>query len=137
VPVPGERTYQERTHVTCRVYAIGVCCSVGEGSLLLIETTVFTNRVDELLGEEEYRLLQVELVQNPRAGAVIPGTGGLRKLRWGLKGRGKRGGARVIYYWIGHRETILLLYVFAKADQAKLTPELRKALRQVVEEELP
>lgn len=104
--------------------------------MLLIETSVFTRQVTDLLGEEEYRFLQIELIQRPTGGAVIPGTGGLRKLRWGTGIRGKRGGARVIYYWIGERETILLLLIYGKGEQEKLTPDQRKILRSVVAEEL-
>ncbi len=104
--------------------------------MLLVETSVFTRRLRRLLTEEEYRFLQLELVQRPNAGAIIPGTGGLRKLRWSKGGAGKRGGARVIYYWIGERDTILLLLIYGKGEQASLTPQQRKLLRRVVEEEM-
>lgn len=104
--------------------------------MVLIETSVFTKRVQTLLDEEEYRLLQLELIQRPTVGSVIPGTGGLRKLRWGTRGGGKRGGGRVIYYWIGERDTILLLLIYGKGQQDKLTAKQRKTLRQFVEEEL-
>ena len=62
----------------------------------IIETSIFTRRVSELLSNEAYRELQSELVIRPAAGAVIAGSGGLRKLRWAGSGRGKRGGVRVI-----------------------------------------
>lgn len=104
--------------------------------MVLIETSVFTRQVERLLEEEEYRFLQIELIQRPTAGAVIRGTGGLRKLRWRTTSRGKRGGARVIYYWIGERDTILLLLIYGKGEQEGLTPEQRKMLMRVVEEEL-
>lgn len=67
--------------------------------MLIKETTVFTRRVTRLLDVESYRLLQVRLAEDPKAGVVIPGTGGLRKIRWGSADTGKRGGVRVIYYW--------------------------------------
>lgn len=64
-----------------------------------IETPIFTRRLESLLAEEEYRELQNALIERPEAGATIRGSGGLRKLRWAAKGRGKSGGVRVIYYW--------------------------------------
>lgn len=67
--------------------------------MVIVETSVFTKRVLKLLLDDEYRELQSELVDRPNAGAVIPGSGGIRKLRWSASGRGKRGGARIIYYW--------------------------------------
>jgi hypothetical protein len=59
--------------------------------VVILETRAFTARIDDLLTQEEYRGLQVHLVGRPTVGDVIPGTGGLRKIRWGSKGRGKRG----------------------------------------------
>jgi len=67
--------------------------------MLIIETPIFTKRVKALLSDEEYRLLQNELVARPDAGKIIPESGGLRKIRWSGSGRGKRGGTRLIYYW--------------------------------------
>ena len=63
-----------------------------------IETRLFTRLVQEYFSDEEYRRLQPELVKNPEAGPVIPGSGGVRKLRWAARGRGKRGGYRVVYF---------------------------------------
>lgn len=65
---------------------------------VFFETSVFTRRVTELLSDYEYAELQRTLVANPNAGDVIPGSGGLRKIRWAAQGRGKRGGVRIIYY---------------------------------------
>ena len=65
----------------------------------IIETPIFTRIVESLLTDEEYRLLQSKLVNSPEFGNVIPGSGGLRKIRWRTEARGKRGGIRVIYYW--------------------------------------
>ena len=64
-----------------------------------VETPVFTAAVTLLLADEEYRQLQIALLIRPAQGTLIRGIGGLRKLRWGARGRGKRGGVRVIYYW--------------------------------------
>ena len=64
----------------------------------IIETSVFTERINILLTDEEYRNLQNELILNPGKGKVIRGSGGLRKIRSGISGRGKSGGVRIIYY---------------------------------------
>ncbi len=67
--------------------------------MVIIETRTFTRQVTALLSDDEYRALQTELAGRPDAGAIIQGSGGIRKLRWSVHGRGKRGGVRVIYYW--------------------------------------
>jgi hypothetical protein len=105
--------------------------------VLIVETKSFSARIDQLLSADEYRSLQLELVQQPTAGKVISGTGGIRKLRWGARGRGKRGGARVIYFWHAASATVLLLFAYPKNERGDLTPAQRKALRQVVEREYP
>lgn len=105
--------------------------------VLFVETRQFTARVRTLLSDDEYRELQRELAERPDAGVVIPGTGGLRKLRFGVAGRGKRGGVRTIYYWAESRATVLLLFLFAKNERDDLTPDQRTALRRIVEAEYP
>ncbi len=72
---------------------------------------------------------------SPEQGPVIPGSGGLRKLRWAGRGRGKRGGLRVIYYWTAREQAFYMLYVYAKNEQGDLTPAQVKALRRAVQEE--
>jgi mRNA-degrading endonuclease RelE of RelBE toxin-antitoxin system len=67
--------------------------------VLFIETPVFTELVEKQLDREAYRALQLTLLLRREQGAVIPGSGGLRKIGWGVDGRGKRGGVRVIYFW--------------------------------------
>jgi hypothetical protein len=103
----------------------------------IIETTIFTRQIQQLLTDEEYRQLQLELVNCPDQGAVIPGSGGLRKTRWSIQGRGKRGGIRVIYYWIVVQDRLLMLMAYAKNEQENLTPQQVKMLRQIVESEYP
>ncbi len=101
------------------------------------ETHVFTRQLSASGQDgEPYRLLQLELLQNPRCGVLISGTGGLRKLRWKAEGRGKRGGHRIIYYWAEELSVLLMLFMFPKNAQADLTPEQKRRLRQVVEAEL-
>jgi len=67
--------------------------------MVFIETPIFTKLVIELLSDDSYAELQQMLLLRPDAGDVIPGSGGLRKVRWRIAGQGKRGGLRIIYYW--------------------------------------
>jgi mRNA-degrading endonuclease RelE of RelBE toxin-antitoxin system len=102
----------------------------------IVETTVFSKRVNQLLTFEEYRELQNELIVDPEKGKVITGSGGLRKLRWSYSGKGKRGGVRVIYYWIRKDEIIMMLLIYSKNEQDNLTKEQLKILKTIVEREL-
>ena len=106
-------------------------------AVVIVETRVFTARIGDLLSDEHYRALQGHLLRRPSAGDIIPGTGGLRKLRWGSRGRGKRGGARVIYFWHPPSNRLLMLFAFAKNERADLTAPQKKVLRQIVESEYP
>lgn len=101
----------------------------------IVETSIFTRQVQALLSDDDYRELQLALILHPDSGAIIPGGGGLRKIRWSMQGRGKRGGVRVIYYWIDAQNKILMLFMYAKNEQEDLTPEQLKVLRKIVEEE--
>jgi mRNA-degrading endonuclease RelE of RelBE toxin-antitoxin system len=105
--------------------------------MIIIETSIFTRRIQALLSEEEYRLLQRTLMLRPDSGELIPGSGGLRKIRWSAKGHGKRGGVRVIYFWAVSQERILMLLIYAKNEQDDLTPDQLKVLKRIVEEEYP
>lgn len=105
--------------------------------MVIIETSIFTHQVQELLADEEYRRLQTALVLHPDLGAVIPGSGGLRKMRWSAKGHGKRGGVRAIYYWVISQDKILMLLLYAKNEMEDLTPDQLKTLRKIIEEEYP
>jgi mRNA-degrading endonuclease RelE of RelBE toxin-antitoxin system len=103
--------------------------------MLVVETPVFTRRVLKLLTDDDYRLLQHEVVARPDVGNIIRGSGGLRKVRWAATGRGKRGGIRVIYYWDVDREIILMLLIYGKNEQDDLTAEQLRVLKGLVEEE--
>ena len=105
--------------------------------MVIRETTVFTRRVKRLLDDESYRLLQLRLVADPEAGAVIRGTGGLRKIRWEGAGRGKRAGTRVVYYWARNNDVLLMLMIYGKSGQDDLTPRQRAVLRLLVRQEFP
>jgi mRNA-degrading endonuclease RelE of RelBE toxin-antitoxin system len=101
-----------------------------------VETPAFTRALLSLLSDDEYRALQLALMLRPDAGDLIPGSGGLRKLRWGLQGKGKRGGTRLIYYWQRGGEVIYMLFIYAKSRQEDLTPEQLKTLSKLVKENL-
>lgn len=103
--------------------------------MVIVETPVFTRQVLSALTDEEYRALQAALLLNPERGAVIPGSGGLRKLRWGVDGRGKRGGVRLIYYYAPNGPLVLMLFLFAKNEQSDLTPDQLRKVRALVEQE--
>lgn len=105
--------------------------------MLIVETKAFTARITALLSDDEYRALQLELVQRPEAGDIIRGAGGIRKLRWSLPGRGKRGGVRVIYFWYPPSEALLMLFAYPKNERDDLTAAQRQLLRKIVEEEYP
>lgn len=105
--------------------------------MVIIETSVFSKQVDRLLSEDEYRQLQTELAARPDTGVVIPGSSGLRKVRWSLQGHGKRGGSRVIYYWAVAQDQLLMLLIYPKNMQDDLTPAQIKMLRHIVEVEYP
>ena len=103
--------------------------------MVIIETPIFTRKIHSILSDEEYRLLQIQLINKPDSGKIIRGGGGLRKLRWSAGGHGKRGGIRVIYYWFVSQDTLLLLFAYSKSEQGELTPEQLKQLKRVVEGE--
>lgn len=98
-----------------------------------IETRVFTKRITGHISDDEFAEFQAELARHPEKGPVVEGTGGLRKVRWGLKGKGKSGGLRIIYLNIKVRDCIHLVFVFAKDESDDLTSEQKKELKVVVE----
>lgn len=98
----------------------------------IIETPIFSRRIADILSDDEYRKLQWALVINPQAGALIPGGGGLRKLRWAYSGRGKSGGLRIIYYLYLQDEIIYMLFPYKKSEQEDLTNEQMKILKDLI-----
>lgn len=103
--------------------------------MVIVETAVCTAQLLTWLTDEEYRRLQEVLVANPHAGVVIPGTGGLRKLRWARAGMGKRGGLRLIYYYYNERQRIYLLLIYAKNENDDLTSTQARILMRLVQQE--
>ena len=100
--------------------------------MVIFETSIFTKKIATLLNDEEYRALQNVLVEMPGSGDIIQGSGGIRKIRWGASGRGKRGGARVIYYWANQHAQLFMLYAYAKNERDDLTKDQLSVLREVV-----
>ncbi len=98
-----------------------------------VETSIFTKWIQALLTEDEYRNLQAALATNPKIGDVIPGSGGLRKLRWasGRQHRGKRGGIRVIYS-CGSPHRLYMLFAYEKSQQGDLTKQQLDVLKAYI-----
>lgn len=105
-------------------------------AMIIKETTIFTKIILEAIPDDNYRQLQKELIKNPDLGNIIKGSGGIRKIRWNMPEKGKRGGIRIIYYWIAAKDQIYMLYAYTKAKQENLTPDQLNTLKKVVEEEL-
>ena len=101
--------------------------------MMIIETPIFTKLINELMSDDEYRALQEALIMRPELGVVIKNSGGLRKLRWSLQGRGKSGGVRVIYYWMNADEQLYMLLAYPKNEQENLTDAQLSALRAIVQ----
>lgn len=85
------------------------------------------------MSDDEYRSLQEALITRPDTGDLIKGSGGLRKVRWKLEGKGKSGGVRVIYYWVTADDQIRMIYVYRKSRKTDLTPEQISQLKTLVE----
>ena len=96
------------------------------------ETSIFTRRADVLLGEADRAALIDRLAADPTGGDLVRELGGIRKLRFAPLGRGKSGGFRVIYYFASVNRPILALLIYAKNEQANITPQQQKALLALI-----
>lgn len=94
--------------------------------LTVVETSVFARRAEKLLSIDEHEELILYLVLNPESGDEIPGTGGVRKVRFAARGKGKSGGVRVIYYFYDRENPLYALFLYAKNEQTNPTPEQKK-----------
>lgn len=99
----------------------------------LILTSRYRRDVQRLLEEDERLAMEESIASAPAVHPVIPGTGGVRKARWGRRGRGKRGGVRVIYYCVANRQAVLMIRVYAKSEQEDLSHAEKQAIHQAVE----
>ena len=102
--------------------------------MIFIESKIFEKLREKYLDDESYSKLQNFLVEQPLSGDVIQGTGGLRKLRWSAKGKGKRGGLRTIYLYMIEKSHIHLLTLYAKNEMSDLTADEKRILKRIVEE---
>ena len=98
-----------------------------------VETRLFSQLVKSYLPDDEYRQVQLRIIQNPDCGAVVPGSGGVRKLRWRAAGRGKRGGYRVIHFIHRPQEVIWMLTIYPKNVRDAIPAHVLKAIRREIE----
>jgi hypothetical protein len=102
------------------------------------ETPAFTRNLPAYLTDDDYLQLQRRLTENPEAGDSIPGTGGFRKVRWAdsRRGKGRRGGLRIIYYYFAADQQIWLMTLYDKSEASDLTPKQKSALKSALASEL-
>ncbi len=100
---------------------------------IFVESRLFDKYRQIYLTDDQYRSLQIELLLNPKTGDVIQGTGGLRKVRAAAKGKGKKGGTRVIYYYFDNFSRFYLLTIYAKNEVTNLTSDEKHQLKLFME----
>jgi hypothetical protein len=98
-----------------------------------VETKLFTRLVQEHLSDDEYLRLQQALTAEPEIGTVVPGSGGIRKMRWGVGGRGKRGGLRVIYYLRTRHGQIWMLTLYPKNVAENIPAHVLKQIKDEID----
>jgi hypothetical protein len=106
--------------------------------LIFYEAPIFNKYRENYLNDDQYRLFQEHLLNNPSDGDVIQGTGGFRKIRWSdpLRNKGKRGGLRIIYYYLENSHQIWLYTLYNKDEMSDLSPEQKASLKSMIELEL-
>ena len=103
--------------------------------MVIKETSIFTKQIKGLVSDDEYSEFQNDLIDNPELGDIIKKSGGIRKVRMAAKGKGKSGGARVLYYWIKDEDQIFMLLAYAKSDMDNISDAQLEILRKLVEED--
>jgi mRNA-degrading endonuclease RelE of RelBE toxin-antitoxin system len=116
--------------VSCTGYGNAVLLAMFE----FIETPFFTKAIARYLDDEDYAKLQAYLNEHPEIGAIVPSSGGVRKMRWAAEGRGKRGGLRVIYYLVLRRGQIWMLTVYGKNVHENIPAHLLKRMREAIDD---
>jgi hypothetical protein len=99
--------------------------------ITVAETPLFIRQAQEVWNDAEREAFIDVIAQSPEAGDVIPDTGGVRKVRWSRQGSGKRGGARVIYFYHDTGRPLYLLMVYAKAHRENLAPDQKREVRRL------
>jgi RelE toxin of RelE / RelB toxin-antitoxin system len=107
--------------------------NAGSYLITIAEMDQFTGDAENIFTETEYEELILFLAEYPDAGEIIPGTGGVRKVRWRARGQGKRGGARVVYYFRDLNVPVYLLAVYAKGEKLNLTEAEKKTMARIVD----
>ena len=104
---------------------------MGKSMLTIVETSIFARRAEKLLTREQYEDLLLYLALHPESGDEIPGTGGVRKLRFAARGHGKSGGVRVIYYFFDDENPLYALLLYGKNEQVSLTAEQKRNIAAI------
>ncbi len=100
--------------------------------MVFIESSLFRKLLFSYLSDEEYRLFQLFLMENPDKGNIVKGSGGVRKIRWAIKNKGKSGGIRVIYYWKKEADEIWLLTLYSKNEKDTIPGHVLKQIAQEI-----
>lgn len=101
----------------------------------VIETPIYAKQADRLLADWEREAFAAFIAGNPTAGAVVRGSGGVRKVRWGQGGRGKSGGVRVIYYNPLENGEVWLLTIYGKSDRSTIPASELKTIKEALDDE--
>lgn len=100
--------------------------------MIFIETSTFTKLLPNYLSDDEYRGLQLYLLQKPDTGDLVRGSGGVRKLRWAATGKGKSGGVRIMYYWKKSDHEIWMLTLYSKSERATIPGHVLKQIAEAI-----
>jgi mRNA-degrading endonuclease RelE of RelBE toxin-antitoxin system len=104
-------------------------------TVVFIESHGFTKLLPDYLSEDEYLALQLYLVKHPDSGEIVRGSGGVRKMRWAMSGKGKRSGLRIIYYWKNSESEIWLLTLYAKNEAETIPAHILKQIAREIDDE--